>query len=116
MKKAWIILPLTFLFLSSACDPVEEGRIDRCEDLQEELDLELGISFGMAYCQGDFCIAYEDENGNQNTVDSKEECEAIDVVVRGNIEEWGQDGIGDCKWIEEPVSSCVPNRWEEWRD
>jgi len=106
MKQLWTIIPFALLLLLSACDPDGDGNVVRCEDLQDEQEL----SFGMAYCQGDFCRTYEDQDGNQRSVTSMEECEVIDVVIRGSIEEWGQDGEGDCKWVEDTQPYCAPSR------
>ena len=106
MKQLLSIIPIVFLLLLSACDPDGDAKVGRCEDLRDGGEL----SFGMAYCQGDFCRSYEDQDGVQRRVTSKEACEAIDVVIAGNIEEWGQDGEGDCKWVEDARPYCAPNK------
>lgn len=100
------MIGLLLLLALSGCDTNGEGVAGRCENLRSAGEL----SYGMAYCAGDFCSAYEDAEGNLKTVKTREQCEAIDVVVRGNIEEHGQDGEGDCKWVEEGQPRCVPNK------
>jgi len=58
------------------------------------------LTFLQSYCQGDTCIHQ----------DTKEACEAVDVVIseNGNLkEESGQDGAADCAWVEQETS-CKP--------
>ncbi len=71
-----------------ACNPEKKNNIGSCEQLQEGEEL----SFGAAYCQGDFCRTYDDSGGHQKHVTNEQQCEAIDVDIQGNFEEWGQDG------------------------
>lgn len=106
LKLGHILIPLLLLFILAGCGTGGDDPAGSCEDVQRWGEL----SYGMAYCQGDFCSYFEDENGELSSVTTEEECEAIDVVVEGNIEKWGQDGEGDCQWIEEPLTYCAPNK------
>ncbi len=106
LKLLWLITSTILIVILSACDRDGDKMIGSCKDIHVEQEL----SFGMAYCQGDFYIRYVDQDGNRRRVTSQEECEAIDVVIAGNIEEWGQDGEADCTWVEYSQPYCAPNK------
>lgn len=67
-------------------------------------DPAAGISFLQNYCMGNYC----------DSINSQEECEAIDVVTLQSDntlkDSWQPDGIGDCIW--EPslpdLNQCQP--------
>ncbi|MFH2028025.1 MAG: hypothetical protein ABIJ08_02725 [Nanoarchaeota archaeon] len=67
-----------------------------CNDVESN---DIGLTFELSYCNGDMCI-----------VDSKEECEKIDVV--NDYLEAEKDGEADCEWeIAGAERRCTPNKW-----
>jgi hypothetical protein len=85
------------------------GGIKSCKQVSNQREL----SFAESYCQGDMCDRICDEHGkNCHAVMNKEDCESIDVVVEGNIEQWGQDEKSDCTWQAngDNTNACQPNK------
>lgn len=105
-KPSRLVVACVLALALAACGPDDDRTVGSCQDISTSGEL----SYGMAYCQGDFCISHEDEDGNLTRVTSQEVCESIDVVVEGNIDEYGQDGLGDCEWVEAAEPYCTANK------
>ncbi|PIY60017.1 hypothetical protein COY95_03965 [Candidatus Woesearchaeota archaeon CG_4_10_14_0_8_um_filter_47_5] len=106
------LLTLAFFVVVYGCYVPLEQLPEKTQETITCNNLKPGpeLTFGTAYCMGDFCQTTCDGNGeNCHAVTTPEECRTIDVVLEHDVDQSGKDGIPDCSW-DSSLSLCRPNK------